>query len=413
MADDDTPIRDEDDEDEDFRLPAPNQYFQEEADKHQAEANAAAVVAADVVGNARYDEFFAPYQPTVRKSFAHHYVLHRQTWISDGEREERRPARHLNLHEKEAYRALWAIQQKKVFDLQCRWRAEEVRDLPGVVISNDFQTLGLGIEHCTAVPPIAPEEFALFLAWVKQADYAANFADDMFDTRFGWQQFRLVREALAPDAPPVGGRVVPTNKAVPDWYRFHNEHTGHARLLHLPDVRGAKEERYWEAWRAGEDEQKAIAEAAGTAPPPDARPGYLPSEELRTLAQEFARRFEPPRLNRWREVSELLHPPVTDEERKFNTIVARMQMMTEPVPIAAGADWRTATHDAFLAYCHRKLVECLPLVYEEYQQRQDWGIAQPNRLEDNFALKHDLAGLYRGWILAGRTRLGEPEDFDF
>ena len=90
-----------------------------------------------------------------------------------------------------------------------------------------------------------------------------------------------------------------------------------------------------------------------------------------------------------------------------------MQMMTEPVPITASSDWRTATRDAFLAYCHRKLVECLPLVYEEYQQRQDWGIAQPNRLEDNFALKHDLAGLYRGWILDGRTRLGEPEDFDF
>jgi hypothetical protein len=407
--DDDTPIGDEDN---DSRLPAPNKYLQDEADKHQAEADAAAVVAADVLTNASYDEFFAPYQPAVRESFAYHYVLRRQTWVNDGEREARRPGRHLNLHEKEAYRTLWAIQQKKVFDLQCRWRAEEVRDVPGVVITNDFQTLGFDIEHCTAVPPISPDEFALFLAWVKQADYAANF-DDMFDSRFDWQQFRLVRETLAPDAPPIAGRAVPTRKAVPDWYRFHNEHTGHGQLLYLPDVRGAKEERYWDAWRAGEDEKKAIAEAAGTAPPPDARPSYLPSEELRVLAQEFARRFEPSRLNRWREVSELLHPPVTDEDRKFTTIVARMQMMTEPVPIAAGSDWRTATRDAFLAYCHRKLVECLPLVYEEYQQRQDWGITQPNRLEDNFALKHDIAGFYRGWLLDGRARLGEPGDFNF
>ena len=410
---DDNDIPDRDDEDdEEFSLPAPNQYLQDEADKHQAEANAAAIVAADLLTNARYDEFFAPYQPTLRQSFAHHYVLHRQHWVNDGEREDARPGRNLNLHEKEAYRALWAIQQKKVFDLQCRWRAEEVRDVPGVLIADDFQTLGHDIEHCTAVPPITPDEFALFLAWVQQADYAANF-DDMFDSRFGWQQFRLVRETLVPDAPPIAGRVIPTPKVVPDWYRFHNAHTGHGRLLYLPDVRGTKEDRYWDAWRAGEDEKKAIAEAAGTLPPVDPRPSYLQGDELRALAQAFARHFEPPRLNRWREMSELLHPPVTEEERQFNTMVARMQMMTEPVPVAAGPDWRTATRDAFLAHCHRKLVECLPLVYEEYQQRQGWGIAQPNRLEDNFALKYDLAGLYRSWILDGRTRLGEPENFDF
>lgn len=412
MANDDNTPEGDEEEDEELSLPAPNQYFQDEVDKHQADADTAAEVAADIVANTRYDSFFAPYQPALRTSFANHYVLHRQHWIADGEREDHRPARHLNLHEKEAYGALWAIQQKKLFDLQCRWRAEEVRDVPGVLITDDFQTLSLGIENCPAVPPITPEEFALFLAWATQADYAANF-DDVLDQRFGWQQFRLVREALAPDAAPIAGRVIPTKKAVPDWYQFHNEHTGNGRLLHLPDVRGAKEERYWDAWRAGEDERKAIAEAAG-APAPDPRPSYLPGEELRALAQEFARRFEPPRLNRWREVSELLHPPQTDEQRKFNTILLRLQMIAEPVPVVAGADWREATRQAFRAHCHRKLLECLPLVYEEYAQRQAWGIAQPRRFDEDFdPLKYDLAGLYRGWILDGRTRLGEPEDFDF
>ncbi|WP_046244131.1 hypothetical protein [Hymenobacter terrenus] len=410
ISDDNLPPQDDED-DEDARMPGYNQYNQDEADKYQAQADTDASIASDVLNNTRYDEFFAAYQPTVREDFARRYVMYRGRWVEDGEQNERRPARHLNLHEKEAYLALWTIQQKKLFDLQCQWRAEEVRELPDVAISNDFGRLTHIVENYPALSPITADEFALFMAWVKQADYESNFNDSL-DQRFGWQQYRLVKETLAPDAPPVATRAVPTVKLVSDWYRFHNEHTGNGRLLYLPDVRGAKEERYWNAWREGEREREEIKQAAG--PPPDPRPEYLPEDQHRTLARDFAQRFEPPRLNRWREISELLHPPVSEEERKFNVIVARMQMMTEPVPIAAGPDWRTATREAFFAHCHRKLLECLPQVYAEYVQRQEWGIAQPSRFEDGWdPLKYDITPLYRGWLLDGRARLGEPQDFDF
>jgi hypothetical protein len=403
--DDATPSEDDDD----FETTPYNSYHQEEADKHQNQADIDAMVTEDLLTNPRYDAFFADYQPVLRPDFTRHYVLHRQRWVEDGQADENHPARQLNFFEREAYVSLWAIQQKKLFDLQCRWRAEEVRDVPGLVITNDFDTLSAGIENCTAVPPITPEELEMYLDWVRQADYACDL-NDQYDQRWAWQHYRLIRETLAPAAPAAATRMVATPKALPDWYRFHNQQTGNDRVLYLPDVRGQKEERIWDAWREGQREQEAIAAAAGKAPDP--RPSSLPAEELERLAEAFAQRFEEPRVNRWRELSQLLHPPVTAADRELQFIVARMQVAKELIPVAAGADWREATRQAHYAYCHRQLLEYLPRVYEEYRQRLDWGIAQPRRLEWD-SLKYNLADLFRGWLLQGRARLGEPEDFDF
>ncbi|GAA3951979.1 hypothetical protein [Hymenobacter algoricola] len=407
MASDDD-ILPQDDSADDDRLPFTT-YHQEEADRLQAEADTAAVVAADVLQNARYDEFFAPYQPKVREDFARHYVMTRQRWMDVGQADEEQPNRRLTIHTKEAYVALWAIQQKKLFDLQCQWRAEEVTDIPGVVITNDFDTLSAAIENSPALSPITAEEFALYLEWVQQADYARDL-NDRHDGRFVWQNHRFLREALAPDAPPLQARPVATLKAVSDWYRFHNARTGHDRLLYLPDVRGTKEERYWDAWREGLREQEAIAQAAGTAPDP--RPSYLPPEEHRTLATEFAGRFEPARLNRWREATELLRPPMSEQDRELQMITHFLLSTWEPVAVEGSPDWREATRQAYYAYCHRQLLEQLPVVYQEYLQRQSWGIAQPDRLDWDLS-HHNMAQYYRGWLLDGRARLGEPEDFDF
>lgn len=401
-----------DGDDDDFQEPEYKSFSQEEADKYQAQADIDAAVTEDVLHNPRYDDFFAPYQPALRESFTRHYALLRQRWLDDGADSERRHPRSYDLNLRAAYAGLWAIQHKKVFDLQCRWRAEEVRDVPGVLICDDFDSLSLGIESCAAVPPISEGELATYMDWVRQADYERDL-NDPYDMRWDWQNYRAIREALAPDAPLAGSRAKPASaaKALPlSWYQFCNERTGHAALLHLPDIRGHKEERYWDAWRAAEAERAAIRAAAGTAPDP--RPSYLPLDDIRALARQFAQRFEPGRVNRWRELSELLNPHQTEEDRKFRLVLSWLQMQQEPVPVPAGADWRQATMHAFYAHSHRKQLEYLPRVYAEYRQNLELGLPQPCRV-DYDPLKHDMARYWRGWLLDGRAHLGEPEDFEF
>jgi hypothetical protein len=401
-----------DDDDNDFGASDFKTFNQEEADKYQAQADIDAQVSDDVRHNSRYDDFFADYQPAVRADFARHYVMMRERWLHDGQDSERRHPRSYDLNLRAAYAGLWAIQHKKVFDLQCRWRAEQVRDVPGVLICDDFASLSLGIENCAAVPPISEDELAVYLDWLRQADYERDL-NDPYDQRWDWQNYRAIREALAPEAPPAGSRAKPKSatKSLPlSWYRFSNERSGHDALLHLPDVRGHKEERYWDAWRAAEAERAAIQAAAGDAPDP--RPRYLPLAELRELGRQFAQRFEPGKVNRWRELSELLNPYQTEEDRKFRLVLSWLQMQKEPVPVPAGADWRAATWQAFYAHSHQKQLEYLPQVYAEYGQNLELGLPQPCRVDFD-PLEYDTSKYYRGWLLDGRARLGEPEDFEF
>ena len=67
----------------------------------------------------------------------------------------------------EATERLWEIQQRKLFELQCRWRAEEV-GLPAghVELCQDFEVWGARIERCPLVTPIAAAEAENYLTYL-------------------------------------------------------------------------------------------------------------------------------------------------------------------------------------------------------------------------------------------------------
>ena len=69
--------------------------------------------------------------------------------------------------EQEAGERLWEIQQRKLFELQCRWRAEEIT-LPArqVEISHDFEVWGARIEECPLLPPIEAAEVDAYVAFL-------------------------------------------------------------------------------------------------------------------------------------------------------------------------------------------------------------------------------------------------------
>ncbi|WP_210516814.1 hypothetical protein [Hymenobacter terricola] len=252
--------------------------------------------------------------------------------------------------------------------------------------------------------PCPHHSLALYLEWVAEADYAQDLKDD-HDIRFGWQKHADLKAALGP-APYVPPQSL-VHRGIPNWYRFHNARTGHDHLLHLPDLRGAKEERYLQVLRDIRAQQDA---EAGPQPAPDQRPAQLTDVELPIQLAEFARRYEPARINRWREAFEAAHPTLSAEEQELNTIIHFAQVLDEPLAIEADADWRFALRRAYYHFRKQKRLAALPVVHEAYVQRQECGISHPSR----HSIKHyDLAFLTRSSILDARKRLGEPLDFDF
>ena len=405
MADDEAPEQPANDE-------APRKpyhdYHQQQANKHQQQALVDAQVAEDVLHNPRYDAFFAPYQPQAREQFVRDYVSRRHLWTQYGDFYERHLAGRLTRFEQEAYIRLWDIQQKKLFDLQCEWRAELVA-VPGVNTSADFDTLSGRIEHCTVIPPITPDELEMYLDWVRQADYEQDL-HDTWGGRFGsWQRYDDVKAQLDPDSDDADENAFMFDE-VSEWYEFHNQRTGNGRLLRLPDLRGQKEEHYLDAWRAHNQAEREAEPAPAPTTPPDPRPTHIPYDEAQNLHGVFAQQFESAALNRQRTSYEAANPPSTWEDEELERVLDFLKDVDEPVPIAAGDDWRLALRQASYAFRKQKLLDSLPQAYEAYCQRQEWGIAQPARSERE---PHTIATWYNEAILKGRKVLGEPNDFNY
>ena len=403
MADDETP---EPPADEEAAKKPYHDYHQQQADKHQQQALVDAQVAEDLMHNARYDAFFAPYQPQVREQFVRDYVSRRHLWTQYGDFYERHLAGQLTQFEQEAHVRLWDIQQKKLFDLQCEWRAELVA-VPGVNTSADFDTLGGRIENCTVIPPIAPAELEMYLDWVRQADFEEELQDHWSGR--SWQQYDDVKTQLDPEAEGANEHGFMFGE-VSEWYEFHNQRTGNGRLLRLPDLRGQKEERYMSAWRAHNQAKQAANPPPVPSTPPDPRPAHIPYDEAQQLRGVFAQQFESAALNRQRTSYETANPPSTWEDEELERVLDFLKDIDEPVPIAAGDDWRLALRHASYAFRKQMLLDSLPHAYEAYCQRQEWGIAQPACSERE---PHRIATWYNKAILKGRKLLGEPKNFDF
>ncbi|TGE25942.1 hypothetical protein E5K00_12345 [Hymenobacter aquaticus] len=381
-------------------------YLREEARKTQEAAATTEAIAQDLSTNPRYDAFFAPYQPSVRAHFVSDYTNQKMLWLRFGDFYERHLTGRLTQFEEEAYTRLWDIQQKKLFDLQCQWRAELVT-LEGVVTSYDFANLSEAIENSTLIPPITREELDLYLRFVAQADYGNDLAD-RWGGRFSWQHYEDVKAAYADEDDEADE--YPWRDEPPEWYLFHNQHTGHDQLLQLPDLRGQKEERYLDAWRNDTSKQPTASPAPDPAPPADPRPFALSYEEGLALQNKFAQEFESAQVNRQRTAYQAANPTATFDDEELERTLDFLQDLDEPVPIAAGPDWKTAVRQAAYEFRKQKLLTNLPLAFEAYHQRLAWGIAQP-ALSDREP--HRLAEVVREHILAGRKLLGEPEDFNF
>src|SRR4051812_37030221 len=82
----------------------------------------------------RYDDFFSQYRADTIASFKEAFARHKADYLLNGAWYKKHKQK-LELHWFEkAYEMLWHIQQKKLFDLQCLWRAEKIT-LEGVEAS--------------------------------------------------------------------------------------------------------------------------------------------------------------------------------------------------------------------------------------------------------------------------------------
>lgn len=271
------------------------------------------------------------------------------------------------------------ILQKKLFDFQCLWRAEQVK-LEGVEISFDFDVWEGDIFNCPFLE-IHWDDILMYQDFLN----SGQLDSDWWPTE--WQDYHYFKE---------------DDCDMPEWYDYHNMRTGNSALLLLPDVRGNKEGFYFDLYREEENKKN---------PPPERKYELKPS--LSVYDEEFMKFVNEFEDAENRIMLENLHNEEIGYDRRddYNDVVRRMDEVEEFIPIESHYDYRQALRIAYFKYFFGKIAEHLPQAYEQYLFTKSMNLgASKGALSDEW---RGYSAIYREKIIKGRILNGEPGDLNF
>ncbi len=298
--------------------------------------------------------------------------------------------------------ALWTIQQKKLFNLQCQWRAEQIK-LKGIEHTNQFLLLSANIQHCPYITPISRAEMDLYIKYLQSA-----FVGDLFWLN-SWQDYDAFKADHLHDQQASEEERNMMATRIPSWYSFYDYHMGTDVLMSLPDYRGEKEQQYRSIARkrqAEEIKQQNLSRKL------DDRP-FINAFDSITL-EEFIKEFENKSLLKYCKAVEGFNNRLDaniDVEDAINTL----RNACEEISLAASEDWREAIIESARNYELKQISNMLPVVFQEYHFRRENSInfsqseLDKKRAESAF----QICEVARKQILKGRLISGEAEDFNF
>jgi hypothetical protein len=312
---------------------------------------------------------------------------------------ERKAYERLTQFRADAEKAFWEIQQKKLFNAQCPWRADKVK-LKGIKLTVDFNYWEDRIEHCPAIEPVTREEVDLYIRYLSSTNCNAG----QFRKYYRYQDYdEWKRDDEAEDK----------NGNLSAWFEFYDTYMGTGHLLRLPDVRFELEMHYYHY----EAERKKTQEPSTPATPPNLfvkNPTYhFIDPENKPIFAQLASKMEEPEIallfKEWaRQIEDkyLRH----DKSEMQTMIDLIMSGADRPVPIKAHYNFREAVINAAFDYKHERMAEHMHDVYEDYLFRREMGIVSEMKppLTPEEAHKY-----YAKHILNGREAAGEPRNLNF
>jgi hypothetical protein len=346
----------------------------------------------EIKSNAAITEYLNKFHPKSVEEFITSYVSLKHDWHTYGpnylEESEQKSIKWIDI----ASAHLPIILQKKLFDVQCLWRAEQL-DIPELKLCCEFRAWEENILNCPFIEPLTEDDIELYQSFLLQCPLDEGIYDNYID----WQDMDKLRKAFKDD---------PDSGNFPEWYEFFNIRRGTDTLMLLPDIRGQKEEFYIALCREERREinrEKWEEEERNR----DKRPSIATYKKEDLTA--FVSRFEGGESKRLYDAYNYCR----DHLNKKDILDWELRLMwdaEEPVPIQAHSDWKTAIKNAARTYERKKVAEALPQAWEQYRMNIDLGIGFPvtDPKTENW-----IVNMFKETILRGRVLNGEPEDLMF
>ena len=360
----------------------------------------------ELLANPKVQELQRNYTPGSFENFIKHYASEKVRILTWGPDYEQWNENEETKWFEECFSCFEEIQQKKLFDLQCQWRADQIK-VKGIDICGDFQNWEDNILNCPYIQPIEPQEIDLYGDYLRSGDHERG------GWFFGiWQDYEGVKEGYNSDN---------QEGCFPAWYDFYNVRMGTGTLMLLPDVRGTKEDFYLRLSRKASEVQK---EAENIIKPVTLKPqltqqqSRLPRLDIYQsgVLKGFVRRFE---NNDTMEFAEACNAFSWDNDDPYeidvNEILESLTESTEPVPTLQHYNWRQALVIASNTFWLNQVLKTMPLAYESYLMRINSGIPfdQLGITIDHLELSKDIKQNIIQAIIDGRVLNGEPADLNF
>ena len=342
----------------------------------------------ELAENESVQRFFKRYKPQSVESFVDSYIIykfiaHRYADLYSQKAEEKR-GRWIN----KAHEHLKFIQQKKLFDLQCLWRAEQIQ-LEGIEICFDFEIWKEDIFNCPFLEPINKDDIEQYQSFLLQNEEYYEFEI------YGCQDYDEIKEEYLGSGENCG--------AMPDWYEYHNLVTGNSSRLQLPDIRGEKELFYRSYTFKKNQEQVAQAEPKVI----DMRPSisWHGEKDADFFVKTFDDRETQIKFDNYNEDNKAGR----NQDIEIDSLIYDMIEQEETIPIEAHYDFTEGLKKAYIKFRNGKIAEHLPLAHEQYLFNKQMGF----EIERDRPTDTSIREIHLKQILDGREANGEPRDLNF
>ena len=385
----------------------------------------------------RYQAYYANYDPTSVEEFIDEYAKKKCALFKDEDGRKSSYDNHQTQFLSAADDYIDMILQKKLFNLQCQWRAGMI-ELPLIDVCQDFSHWENHIRECPFIPPVTQDEIDLCIRFLKEQ---LDFSDLIDPYDFDWQGYEKFKNQMLiddeedddddyvdddDDTPTAYIKV----QELPSLYDFFDTFQNTAGLLRLPNVRGEKEEMYFQEGirlKRKADEEKSKADGTWVEPKPYVRELYMP--KLHAYDSNFETFIEETEDNDTKEALKYyqFYKKQSRYSRKEDEIQEYINFLTswdEPIAMKADENWRTAIILTVRWFKQSKIADMLPYVYETYLLEFD----EDQPLEEMIAEKaaryhyepdpnrdylHTYHLEYKERVLDGRQSLDGVRDFNY
>lgn len=328
-------------------------------------------------------------KPDGIKDFLTYYSKHKAKVIDKGDDFTRHIHKMAEVHKEMAWKAYGAILSRKLFILQCRWRAEQLI-LKDLAISYDFWYWGYDPYCCPFIDEVTAEELELMKAFLLQPAFR-RWDLELHDN---WQNYEKYVEPADKD--------ISLRTDYPSWFAYCDAHGTDPDWCSLPDIRGQKEQAYMKAARDSKKTSKAA-----DAPKEETKKSLhyndkdLMAAELAdllgdtTTAQYIRDKYDCRKGQ--------LYPDVDVAQMYFEAF------HTEEFPVQANENWGEGLVMASDQFFARRAAAALEETHEEYLYRKANDLLEKE--EDNYFQR--IAERFREVIMEGRMKKGESRDLNF